>query len=196
VVDISSEEEDATDIDWISVAPMRSASFQEQPSAQSLSSSLFSHDSKTHRPNNVHDVFDPLPGPSTNFPPSKHASLSQSVLHFARSPFGTDLEVMVIAHSGEAQKILDDHQIAWGVQWEIARGVCSGLWTWETVGSQVNRLKGKNSEAAFKVEKVMKGRDGSKPSDMHIWYVRPTFPALRSCGIFTGGNLTSSKMRS
>lgn len=76
---------------------------------------------------------------------------------------------MIIAHSCQVQRILDDHRISWGVQYEIARGVCSGLWTWDSVESQVDKFEGKNSEAAFKVEKVMKGRGGSKPSEMHIW---------------------------
>ena len=186
MVVVSSDEEDATDVNSNSNPPTRSASIQDEVSvSQSSSDSLGTSLSKlkikgasnnTHlaqQPSIVHDVFNPVPRHNHS---SEIPSLSQSVLQFARSPFGTDLEVMVIAHSSKAQKILDDYQIAWGVQYEIARGVCSGLWTWDGVESQVRLLKGRNSEAAFKVERVMKGRNGSKPADMHIWY-SSTFPA-------------------
>jgi len=149
-------------------------------------------------PSIIHDVFNPVrrPNPSsTDSLPTEIAPLTQSVLRFARSPFGTDLEVMKIAHSCKAQKLLDENNIPWGAQYEIARGICSGLWSWDRVESQVRLLRGKNSEVAFKVEKVMKGRGGSTPSDMHIWY-SSTFPHCQySSWNLIGGNSTLNKTR-
>lgn len=168
----SDEEDDVTDIDSCVVSPTRSASFQEKPptSAPSSSSSLFSLTSSigsivSKQP--ADDLFNPRPlSPS----PESHP-LSPHVLRFARSPFGTELEIMVIAHCQRTQKVLDEHQIAWGVQYEIARRICSGLLTWEEVESQVGSLQGNNSEAVCKVERMMKGQAGIKLSDLHVWYI-------------------------
>jgi len=97
-------------------------------------------------------------------------AISQTVLEFASSPFGTDLQGTIIAHSDDLQKLLDDNQIAWGVQYELARGVSAGLWDWDKIKDRVHELKGTNREAAFKVERIMKSRDSSRPSDDKLWY--------------------------
>jgi len=108
-----------------------------------------------------------LPTPSTD---RTQIPISEKVLQFSQSPFGVDLGAIVIAHNEEAQKILDDNELAWGVQYELARGVSAGLWEWEAIGASVHRLKGTNVEAAFKVERIMKSRDTSQPADSRIWY--------------------------
>ncbi len=95
---------------------------------------------------------------------------SRTVLEFASSPFGTDLQATIIAHSDDLQQLLDDNRIAWGVQYELARGVSAGLWEWDQVKDRLQTLKGTNFEAAFKVEKIMKNRDSSMPSDYKLWY--------------------------
>jgi hypothetical protein len=137
-------------------------------------------------PRVVRDVFDPksspalaihastirsndkaLPSPSTD---RTQIPISEKVLQFSRSPFGVDLGAMVIAHNEEAQRILDDNKLAWGVQYELARGVSAGLWEWEAIGACVHKLKGMNVEAAYKVERIMKSRDTSQPADSQIWY--------------------------
>lgn len=137
-------------------------------------------------PRVVRDVFDPksppalathtstikpndkaLPTPSTD---QTQIPTSDKVLQFARSSFGVDLGALFIAHNDEAQRILDDNKLAWGVQYELARGVSAGLWEWEAIGASVHKLKGRNVEAAFKVERVMKSQDTSQPADSQIWY--------------------------
>jgi len=216
VIVSSDEEEDAAENKSNSNLSTRTSSFQDElPSSQPSSDSLFSHvsigssvdslgtsvsklqfkDSINTTQTIIHDIFNPVPQPN-NLSTDSSPTEIDPVLRFARSPFGTDLEVMVIAHSRKAQKLFDDNHIAWGVQYEIARGVCSGLWTWDGVESQVPLLRGKNSEATFKVERVMKGRGGLKPSDMHIWY-SSIFPYCQCCSsiILIGGNLTLNKKR-
>jgi len=47
-------------------------------------------------------------------------------------------------------------EISWGVQYELARGVLSKLWTWDDVTFDVlERLQGSNYEAAPQVSTVM-----------------------------------------
>lgn len=98
------------------------------------------------------------------------AQISKTVLQFARISFGVDLATQIIAHDYETQRILDDNKIAWGVQYELARGVAAGLWDWETTRTSVHKLKGTNAEVVFKVERIMKKQNISQPADVHIWY--------------------------
>ena len=54
---------------------------------------------------------------------------------------------------------MDQHHLAWGVQYEIARGVVSGHWTWEDITDELaSKLEGSNAEAASKVSYVLKGK--------------------------------------
>lgn len=47
-------------------------------------------------------------------------------------------------------------KISWAVQYELARGVLSDMWTWDDVTFEVlERLQGSNYEAAPRVSKVM-----------------------------------------
>ena len=39
----------------------------------------------------------------------------------------------MIAHDSEVQRNMDLHRLSWGVQYEIARGVSDGRWTWAHV---------------------------------------------------------------
>ncbi|KAL6307807.1 RNA dependent RNA polymerase-domain-containing protein [Sparassis latifolia] len=63
---------------------------------------------------------------------------------------------VIVAHSRAIQKILDDKRIAWGVQYELARGVSQGLWSWDDVTeSKLEILQGPNRTAAPLVAQVM-----------------------------------------
>ena len=198
MVVVSSDEEDTTDVEtsfrqdssssqsstktlFSSTSASSSMSSIEAPSSSQRNPKASNFD--TERPAVVRDVFHPAPNTkitpkfSRSLPPlpatqsqDKHA-IPQTVLEFASSPFGTDLEEMIIAHSENLQKLLDDNEIAWGVQYELARGVSAGLWEWDQIKDRVHRLKGTNAQAAVKVERIMKSRDSSGPSDVRLWYV-------------------------
>lgn len=78
---------------------------------------------------------------------------------------------VTIAHCDETQKMLDDNEIAWGVQYELARGVSAAHWSWEDVRRHIPNLKGCNAEAAFKVQATLKGDTSPFSHDLHLWYV-------------------------
>ena len=73
---------------------------------------------------------------------------------------------MCIAHDPAIQKMMDQLNVSWDVQYEIARGVCSALWAWDDV--TVERLQAliptrKNLYPAQRVGNVMgKGLDAQK----------------------------------
>ena len=51
---------------------------------------------------------------------------------------------------------MERRKISWAVQYELARGVLSEMWTWDDVTVEVlERLRGSNFEAAPRVPKVM-----------------------------------------
>ncbi|KAI0271441.1 RNA dependent RNA polymerase-domain-containing protein [Gloeopeniophorella convolvens] len=67
-----------------------------------------------------------------------------------------DLPQVVVCHCQLAQRRMEAKKIAWGVQYELARGVLAGLWTWDDVDeSALSRLQGCNAVAAPKVMTVM-----------------------------------------
>ncbi|TFK66173.1 hypothetical protein BDN72DRAFT_158598 [Pluteus cervinus] len=75
---------------------------------------------------------------------------------FLNDQIGIDLKVEVIAHDSQAQRALDENQIPWGVQWELARGVTLGAWRWADVMKKLHLFRGTNSaETAYKVVAVM-----------------------------------------
>ncbi|KZT73373.1 hypothetical protein DAEQUDRAFT_721969 [Daedalea quercina L-15889] len=64
--------------------------------------------------------------------------------------------VSVIAHCREVQRIMDYKRTSWGVQYELARGVCAGRWQWNDVTAEkLELLRGPNKEKAHCVEQVM-----------------------------------------
>ncbi|PCH34325.1 hypothetical protein WOLCODRAFT_135643 [Wolfiporia cocos MD-104 SS10] len=80
--------------------------------------------------------------------------------------------VVIIAHSGTIQKLMDDMRIAWGVQYELARGVCREEWAWHDVTkSKLEQLTGPNTTAAPRVPSVMNPGSISRPSamDAALW---------------------------
>jgi len=92
----------------------------------------------------------PLVMPATGIP--------ESVSEFCKKPLGTELDSHIIAHCPTTQTMFEDLNIAWGTQYELARGVTHGTWTWEQVREQVPKLTGSNTTAAYKVRAVMRGQ--------------------------------------
>ena len=80
-----------------------------------------------------------------------------------------------IAHSREVQRLMDLKRIPWGVQYEIARGVCAGRWSWDDVTAEkLEKMKTSNREDAPRVEHVI--LDTNTPRSAHaaslpLWYV-------------------------
>lgn len=62
--------------------------------------------------------------------------------------------------------------ISWGVQYELARGVTANLWTWSEINpDQLQKLKGTNVEAAYRVANVMRNRPVSARDGLRLWFV-------------------------
>ena len=85
-----------------------------------------------------------------------------------RSPPGT----FIIGHSAHAQKRFDTIPLSWGVQYELARGVGNGWWTWEqVVHADLKKLAGPNNNAAARVAHVLGRPLAVAPVDPNIWFV-------------------------
>lgn len=88
---------------------------------------------------------------------------------------GSALEKHEIAHSTEVQKEFDNLGVHLGVQWELARGVSIGTWTWEDVAAKMKAkfgvFKGSNSTVAWRVPDIMRGRQPSQSHDLALWSV-------------------------
>ncbi|KAF8215655.1 RNA dependent RNA polymerase-domain-containing protein [Mycena galopus ATCC 62051] len=88
---------------------------------------------------------------------------------------GSALEKHVIVHSKEVQKLFDSRGVALGVQWELARGVSTGKWTWEEIETRMMKdfdvLIGPNSKIAWKVPGIMRGREmaDSESHGLALW---------------------------
>ncbi|KAF4611719.1 hypothetical protein D9613_004267 [Agrocybe pediades] len=105
---------------------------------------------------------------------------SRAISQFAGSSFGVDLEEFIIAHNDKVQRFMDDNGIPWGTQYEVARGVSNGSWTWDTVQQKLSKLPitkekgssvGLNATSAYKVRQIMQGKDAEllQTSDLSIW---------------------------
>ncbi|KIM43196.1 hypothetical protein M413DRAFT_26372 [Hebeloma cylindrosporum] len=90
---------------------------------------------------------------------------------FANSQFGTELEPYFIAHDDEAQQLMDLNRIEWGTQFELARGVSSGAWTWDQIHKHISGLAGNNTKSAYKVQRVLRGGTSSsvQPGNIAVW---------------------------
>lgn len=83
-------------------------------------------------------------------------------------------DVYVIAHDARVQKLMDKYELSWGVQYELARGVSDGRWTWENITeSEVRKLCGSNQNSAGSVSAVMRGfaEAGTSTFGRNIWCV-------------------------
>ncbi|PIL31184.1 RNA-dependent RNA polymerase [Ganoderma sinense ZZ0214-1] len=95
--------------------------------------------------------------------PSRHRKLDPSTLS------GTH----IVAHSKDAQKLFDSIPLSWGVQYEIARGVSRGLWSWETVmqsEAALRSLSGTNMNASKVSQALERSLGDVFPSDAALWY--------------------------
>ncbi|KAG7451867.1 uncharacterized protein BT62DRAFT_881368 [Guyanagaster necrorhizus] len=71
------------------------------------------------------------------------------------------LPTNIVAHNPAVQKLFDDKEISWGVQWELARGVSTNSWTWDDVKDKLvssDSLRGSEEDILFKVAVIMKNR--------------------------------------
>ena len=58
---------------------------------------------------------------------------------------------------------MDKLDIAWGTQYEIARGVSDGRWSWSDVTEpKLHQLRGFNRDAAHRVDFVISGKSCSQ----------------------------------
>ncbi|KAG6860856.1 hypothetical protein C0995_006720 [Termitomyces sp. Mi166 len=99
-------------------------------------------------------------------PPDDDAALRNFLDH----PLGQELEPHIIAHDKDIVVFMENHKISWGTQYELARGVTEGNWTWADVKVKIPQLCGSNSEIAWKVRNIMLNRT-QPPSafDHSIW---------------------------
>ncbi|CDO77267.1 hypothetical protein BN946_scf184753.g17 [Trametes cinnabarina] len=78
--------------------------------------------------------------------------------------------VHIIAHSGKVQKLLDNMEVPWGVQYEIARGVSCGWWTWETVQrAQLETMRGTTNRDGSRLFSQMFPRTAASQVDLQLW---------------------------
>ncbi|KAF8167315.1 RNA dependent RNA polymerase-domain-containing protein [Crassisporium funariophilum] len=136
---------------------------------------LFSPRDTSHSPNVTQRKgrnFKPAQSaPPAPLPTLPDIEVPEAVSLFAQSPIGTDLKHVVIAHCDETQQLLDENCICWGTQYELARGVCTGAWTWADVREHVVNLVGDNAHVAPKVHIVMRGRQASSVdrANLFLW---------------------------
>ncbi|KAJ6541584.1 RNA dependent RNA polymerase-domain-containing protein [Mycena capillaripes] len=86
---------------------------------------------------------------------------------------GSELEKYEIAHNKDVQKQFDNYGVHLGIQWELARGVSTGKWTWEDIAAKINAkyniFRGTNSQIAWKVPDIMRGRQPLDSHDLPLW---------------------------
>ncbi|CAL1694877.1 unnamed protein product [Somion occarium] len=105
----------------------------------------------TSYPGPIHDPESPFNDPSTSRP----------------SQLGT----YVIAHDDLVQSQMDRHKLAWGVQYEIARGVSNRRWTWKEVTlDKIRQLQGDNTKAC-EVPAIILGKQftGAPAHEQKLW---------------------------
>ena len=108
-----------------------------------LSGSALVGSSKTNRPASPTDVVDPFANPCG--------------WNHCKAP-AHHHDLVIIAHDARVQALMDKLEIAWGTQFEIARGVSSGKWSWEDVTEDLlQKLRGTNADSAPRVHPVIQG---------------------------------------
>ena len=66
-------------------------------------------------------------------------------------------DLVFITHDSRVQALFDELEIAWGTQFEIARGVLNDSWTWDDVTEdKLHQLRGSNVESIVHVRRVLK----------------------------------------
>jgi hypothetical protein len=95
--------------------------------------------------------------------------LATPLAKFLSGPIGVDLDTSIIASDSRIQALLDKEQIAWGTQFELARGVTMGHWTWDAVEPNIGKLRGPNVKSAYRVRNVMLNTS-QNPGSLELWY--------------------------
>jgi hypothetical protein len=77
----------------------------------------------------------------------------------------------IISHNQRVQARMDKLNIAWGVQYEVARGVCEGRWDWNHLtDDMLGQLTGNNSRIAPRVSSIILGPGGiGNHSNYRLW---------------------------
>lgn len=66
---------------------------------------------------------------------------------------------------------MDNNEIAWGTQYEIARGVSSGRWLWTDVtDDKLRQLRGNNRDTAYRVPFVFGVEQNVQDMNSSLWY--------------------------
>lgn len=107
---------------------------------------------------------------------------------FLGGRIGIDLDVVVIAHNPEVQRLMDEHRLEWGVQWELARGVSTKLWSWSDIKDKLTQLQGSNSKVAYKVPGIVLNKPSQSLADLSIWYFSIPFSRSSNLTPFEGVN--------
>jgi hypothetical protein len=134
---------------------------------------MFSPASEHFTPKPLPPLERPNPMSPTQLKPSLK-TLPPLIDHVISSPSN----FVYIAHDDWVQKLIERRQLAWGVQWEIARGITDSLWKWEDVAPEkLDKLKGTNTQAASKVGKIIQGEQISTvtpnvENEHRLWFVR------------------------
>ncbi|KAI1786799.1 RNA dependent RNA polymerase-domain-containing protein [Ganoderma leucocontextum] len=105
-------------------------------------------------------------GTSASAGPSRHHE------HLKALDPSTLPDVYILAHSAEAQRLFDRIPLSWGVQYEIARGVSRGLWSWDTViqsEQALKSLRGPNGNALQVSRALGRALGDVFPSDAALW---------------------------
>ena len=97
-------------------------------------------------------------------------SLATPLDNFLSGPIGIDLDTSIIAHDARIQALLDKEQISWGTQFELARGITTGRWSWDEVERNISKLRGPNVQSAYRVQNVMLHKP-QHSSKLDLWYV-------------------------
>ncbi|KAJ7760095.1 RNA dependent RNA polymerase-domain-containing protein [Mycena maculata] len=120
------------------------------------------------------DVHMSSPSPSKSrrlTPPDASSIFSLSELFAGK--YGSALEVHIIEHDPKVLEQFDQVGVHLGVQWELARGVTTGKWTWQQVLAEMAKdkftFKGPNAHTAGKVPVIMTGRPELECNDLALW---------------------------
>lgn len=128
-----------------------------------------------HSPSKYFDPRHPHPVPSTTLEldPERGRVSSDSIPSFDfLFKLSESKGFSVIAHNTIVQAEMDKRELALGVQYEIARGVTKGTWTWDLVTPEkLDELKGSNANAAPKVADVIHCRKVSSLNGDELWLV-------------------------
>ncbi|KAJ7439963.1 RNA dependent RNA polymerase-domain-containing protein [Mycena latifolia] len=94
-----------------------------------------------------------------------------SLPYVFKGKHGVHLPPYLICHSADVQPDLDRLKIARGVQWELARGIRSEMWTWEDVKAKLGDLQGANADIAPAVRSIMLGEPSRtcSPHERSLW---------------------------